>query len=134
VEKVYRTARIETAALRNITSEIKPGEFVSIMGPSGSGKSTLLHVMGLLDAPTRGRGREAGKGAPRGDRVVLTPKRMRMRQRLGPVRHREVAIGIRRRSERFGRLFVLEAVQQRDATLERYLGRRRAGVRERDHA
>ena len=55
VEKVYRTARIETTALRNINIQIKPGEFVSIMGPSGSGKSTLLHVMGLLDVPTRGR-------------------------------------------------------------------------------
>jgi putative ABC transport system ATP-binding protein len=61
VEKVYRTARIETAALRNINLQIKPGEFVSIMGPSGSGKSTLLHVMGLLDAPTRGRVRVADK-------------------------------------------------------------------------
>jgi putative ABC transport system ATP-binding protein len=55
VEKVYRTAQIETTALRNINIAIKPGEFVSIMGPSGSGKSTLLHVMGLLDIPTRGR-------------------------------------------------------------------------------
>src|SRR3954454_22604272 len=61
VEKVYRTARIETAALRNINLQIKAGEFVSIMGPSGSGKSTLLHVMGLLDAPTRGRVRVADK-------------------------------------------------------------------------
>jgi putative ABC transport system ATP-binding protein len=55
VEKVYRTDRIETTALRNINIEVKAGEFVSIMGPSGSGKSTLLHVMGLLDVPTRGR-------------------------------------------------------------------------------
>ena len=61
VEKVYRTARIETAALRNINLQIKPGEFVSIMGPSGSGKSTLLHVMGLLDAPTRGHVRIADR-------------------------------------------------------------------------
>ncbi len=61
VEKVYRTARIETAALRNINIEIKSGELVSIMGPSGSGKSTLLHVMGLLDVPTRGHVRVGDK-------------------------------------------------------------------------
>ena len=60
VDKVYRTARIETTALRNINIEIRPGEFVSIMGPSGSGKSTLLHVMGLLDVATRGRVRVGG--------------------------------------------------------------------------
>ncbi len=54
VEKVYRTDRIETIALSNVNLEVGAGEFVSIMGPSGSGKSTLLHVMGLLDAPTRG--------------------------------------------------------------------------------
>ena len=60
VDKVYRTARIETTALRNINIEIQPGEFVSIMGPSGSGKSTLLHVMGLLDVATRGRVRVGG--------------------------------------------------------------------------
>ena len=54
VEKVYRTDRIETIALSNVSLEVGGGEFVSIMGPSGSGKSTLLHVMGLLDAPTKG--------------------------------------------------------------------------------
>ncbi len=54
VEKVYRTDRIETIALSNVSLEVEAGELVSIMGPSGSGKSTLLHVMGLLDAPTRG--------------------------------------------------------------------------------
>jgi putative ABC transport system ATP-binding protein len=54
VEKVYRTDRIETIALSNVNLEVGEGEFVSVMGPSGSGKSTLLHVMGLLDAPTKG--------------------------------------------------------------------------------
>ena len=55
IEKVYRTDRIETVALANVNLTIAPGEFVSVMGPSGSGKSTLLNVIGLLDAPTRGR-------------------------------------------------------------------------------
>ena len=54
VAKVYRTDRIETIALANVSLDVAEGEFVSIMGPSGSGKSTLLHVMGLLDAPTKG--------------------------------------------------------------------------------
>jgi len=55
VEKVYRTERIETVALRNVNLDIQEGELVSVMGPSGCGKSTLLNVIGLLDAPTKGR-------------------------------------------------------------------------------
>jgi putative ABC transport system ATP-binding protein len=55
VEKVYRTDRIETVALSAVNLAVGEGEFVSIMGPSGCGKSTLLGLMGLLDAPTRGR-------------------------------------------------------------------------------
>jgi putative ABC transport system ATP-binding protein len=54
VEKVYRTSRIETVALSDITIDVREGEFVSVMGPSGCGKSTLLNLIGLLDVPTRG--------------------------------------------------------------------------------
>jgi putative ABC transport system ATP-binding protein len=54
IEKVYRTATIETQALHKIDLTIKKGEFVSIMGPSGCGKSTLLNLMGLLDQPSGG--------------------------------------------------------------------------------
>jgi putative ABC transport system ATP-binding protein len=64
VEKIYRTDRIETVALSNISLDVAQGEFIAIMGPSGCGKSTLLHLMGLLDVPTRGRvtleGRDVG--------------------------------------------------------------------------
>lgn len=52
--KVYRTEEIETTALNEVSIEIKPGEFVSIMGPSGCGKSTLLNILGLIDNPTSG--------------------------------------------------------------------------------
>jgi putative ABC transport system ATP-binding protein len=54
VEKVYRTARIETVALTGITLDVAKGEFVSVMGPSGCGKSTLLNIIGLLDTPSTG--------------------------------------------------------------------------------
>src|SRR3712207_7678347 len=36
-------------------SEVREGEFVSLMGPSGSGKSTLLTVVGAMNRPTAGR-------------------------------------------------------------------------------
>lgn len=52
--KAYRTADIETTALRGVNMEIEDGDFVSIMGPSGCGKSTLLNILGLLDNPTSG--------------------------------------------------------------------------------
>ena len=55
VEKVYRTDRIETVALSNVNLSVDEGEFVAVMGPSGCGKSTLLNIMGLLDAPSKGR-------------------------------------------------------------------------------
>lgn len=54
VDRVYPLKGGPYYALRNITLEVKEGDFLSIMGPSGSGKSTLLHILGLHDAAWQG--------------------------------------------------------------------------------
>lgn len=57
VENLKKTypGKVETQALKDVSFEVKSGEFVAIMGRSGSGKSTLLHQLGLLDTPTEGK-------------------------------------------------------------------------------
>jgi putative ABC transport system ATP-binding protein len=54
VSKVYRTEMVETHALRDLTLEVREGEFVAITGPSGSGKTTFLNIAGLLEELTGG--------------------------------------------------------------------------------
>jgi putative ABC transport system ATP-binding protein len=52
-------------ALKSVTFDISPGEFVAVRGASGSGKSTLLNILGCLDRPSSGSYRLDGEDVAR---------------------------------------------------------------------
>lgn len=54
IHKVYNNGTKDIEVLKGIDLSVGKGIFIAIVGPSGAGKSTLLHVLGGLDAPTRG--------------------------------------------------------------------------------
>ena len=57
IEHIARTYEMggETVhALRDVSLDIHPNEYVALMGPSGSGKSTLMNILGCLDTPSSG--------------------------------------------------------------------------------
>ncbi|WP_026570670.1 ABC transporter ATP-binding protein [Sediminibacillus terrae] len=54
ISKVFLDGDRSVEVLKNVSMEIKRGEFVAIVGPSGSGKSTLLSIMGALLTPSSG--------------------------------------------------------------------------------
>ena len=54
IHKVYHTGEVDVHAVRGISLEVFPGEFVALMGASGSGKSTLMNMIGALDRPSGG--------------------------------------------------------------------------------
>jgi len=63
IEGVSKSFRTGVTALEDITIDIRPREFVSLIGPSGCGKSTLLRIVGDLIQPSSGQVAVNGKTA-----------------------------------------------------------------------
>ena len=75
--KDYQLGQTIVPALRGVTLEVEPGEFMAVAGPSGSGKSTLLNLIGCLDHPTSGRVWVAGQDVAALDDNALSDLRAR---------------------------------------------------------
>lgn len=54
VVKRFAVGDEQITVLKDITFQVFPGEFVSIVGPSGNGKSTLLNMITGIDHPSEG--------------------------------------------------------------------------------
>ena len=75
--KIFKTGKIEVAAVRDVSLKVREGEFIAIMGPSGCGKSTLLHLLGGLATPTSGRVLVDGEEISSGKDAIRTDIRRR---------------------------------------------------------
>ncbi len=78
LHKTYWLGQTPVPALRGVSLEVSPGEFVAVMGPSGSGKSTFMNLIGCLDQPSRGEYRLAGKLVSRMSNRELATVRNRL--------------------------------------------------------
>jgi macrolide transport system ATP-binding/permease protein len=82
VERVHRMGDVAVTALRGVSLEIAPGEFVALVGPSGCGKSSLLALIGGLDRATEGSVKASGLRLDRAPDAELSDYRLR---RVGTV-------------------------------------------------
>jgi putative ABC transport system ATP-binding protein len=78
LHKIYQVGQTRVHALRGVSLEVLPGEFVAVRGPSGSGKSTFMNLIGCLDRPTQGSYYLAGRQVSRLSNQELARVRNRL--------------------------------------------------------
>jgi putative ABC transport system ATP-binding protein len=54
ISRVFRMPAGPVTAVRDVSLQVRGGDYIAVRGPSGCGKSTLLHMLGCVDTPTSG--------------------------------------------------------------------------------
>ena len=115
VGKWFKDGRV--VALEDITLDIAPGEFVSLVGPSGCGKTTLLRLMNGLLQPDTGTVLVRGEApTPNSDLAMVfqSARLLPWRSVLGNIEFVLALRGLSRTARRERSLGLLGAVGLRD--------------------
>jgi heme exporter protein A len=103
------------AALRGVSVEIRPGEFVALLGPNGAGKTTLLRMAALLMHPTRGAVLFTNRPAGGSERVRAQAFSVRPKHAIALVGHSTLLYDELTAAENltlFARLYALDRISE----------------------
>jgi putative ABC transport system ATP-binding protein len=54
ISRVFQMPAGPVMAVRDVSLQVRSGDYIAVRGPSGCGKSTLLHMLGCVDTATSG--------------------------------------------------------------------------------
>lgn len=122
VSKTWRHGRRVVSGLMEVDLELRPSEYVAVVGRSGSGKSTLLQVLAGLERPDEGqlifRGRDIARCSDgditrlRRDAFGFVFQAFNLIATLTAAENVQAALAAAGRSEREGKVRALELLEQ----------------------